>query len=304
MTTGSETASAAVASVRDRLIDAAEECLRAKGIRATVSAVAETAEVSRGWLYRRFPEKAALLGAALVRLNDAYWGEAHAILASVDGLAKQITAGVTLGRKAYDSPGALLMRLRRDEPEEFAACAGAGIQGLARQSPRSGSRIWPTLRIVAKSGFTDLTESAEWVAARNDLRPPLANRRCRHDRLRSSVFGDAVTSAWRQRWQRWQRYDAKVLLAEEAGMPGYVYWGSGTADCDFGADSYCVVAYPERKDETTQFTAYLDESEAKDSEERARGVIAIRARNKAHQDHDCWRIRSVEFDIKRKQVGR
>ena len=87
-------------------------------------------------------------------------------------------------------------------------------------------------------------------------------------------------------------------------MPGYVYWGSGTAHCDFGADSYCVVAYPERKDETTQFTAYLDESEAKDSEERARGVIAIRARNKAHQDHDCWRIRSVEFDIKRKQVGR
>ena len=33
-------------------------------------------------------------------------------------------------RTAYDDPGTLLMRLRMDEPEEFAACAGAGVQGL------------------------------------------------------------------------------------------------------------------------------------------------------------------------------
>ena len=45
-------------SVRDRLIDAAEQCLTAKGIRATtVSEVAEVAGVSRGWLYRHFPDK-------------------------------------------------------------------------------------------------------------------------------------------------------------------------------------------------------------------------------------------------------
>ncbi|WP_099024804.1 TetR/AcrR family transcriptional regulator [Mycolicibacterium palauense] len=152
-------------SVRDRLIDAAEQCLHAKGIRATtVSEVAEVAGVSRGWLYRHFPDKAALLGAAIVRLNDAYWGEAHAVLTEVDGLAEQIATGVRLGRSAYDSPGALVMKLRRDEPEEFAACAGAGVQGLV---PDLGAFWKPYLAAAAERGeigVDDLDEAAEFVA--------------------------------------------------------------------------------------------------------------------------------------------
>jgi AcrR family transcriptional regulator len=152
-------------SVRDRLIDAAEVCLRTKGIRATtVSEVAEVAGVSRGWLYRHFPDKAALLGAAIVRLNDAYWGESHAMLAEVTGLAEQIAAGVALGWSAYDSPGAVIMKLRRDEPEEFAACAGAGVQGLV---PDLGVFWRPYLEAAQDRGeiqVDDLAEAAEWVA--------------------------------------------------------------------------------------------------------------------------------------------
>ncbi len=158
-------AAAASRTVRDRLIDAAETCLRTKGIRATtVSEVAEAAGVSRGWLYRHFPDKAALLGAAIVRLNDAYWGEAHATLAQVDGLAAQLCAGVTLGRSAYDSPGALLMRLRRDEPEEFAACAGAGVQGLI---PDLAAFWRPYLEAAVERGeigVHNMAEASEWVA--------------------------------------------------------------------------------------------------------------------------------------------
>jgi AcrR family transcriptional regulator len=153
------------ASVRDRLIDAAESCLRGKGIRATtVSEVAEAAGVSRGWLYRHFPDKATLLGAAIVRLNDAFWGESHAVLAEVDGLAAQIAEGVKLGRSAYDSPGALLMKLRQDEPEEFAACAGAGVQGLV---PDLAAFWAPYLAAAQERGeidVADLGEAAEWVA--------------------------------------------------------------------------------------------------------------------------------------------
>jgi AcrR family transcriptional regulator len=141
-------------SVRERLIDAAEGCLRAKGIRATtVSEVAEAAGVSRGWLYRHYPDKASLLGAAIVRLNEAFWGESNRTLSAISGFEEQLAVGVRLGRSAYETPGALVMQLRRDEPEEFAACAGAGVQGLVPDLGRG--EIHPE---------TELDEAAEWVA--------------------------------------------------------------------------------------------------------------------------------------------
>jgi AcrR family transcriptional regulator len=160
------TSGTATKNVRDRLIDAAEICLRAKGIRSTtVSEVAEAAGVSRGWLYRHFPDKASLMGAAIVRLNDAYWSEAHAILEQIEGLDRQIAAGIVRGRTAYDDPGALLMKLRLDEPEEFAACAGAGVQGLVPDL----ADFWSRYLIAARDSGeihqdTDIAEASEWVA--------------------------------------------------------------------------------------------------------------------------------------------
>jgi AcrR family transcriptional regulator len=153
-------------TVRDRLIDAAEACLRAKGIRATtVSEVAEVAGVSRGWLYRHFPDKASLLGAALVRLNDAYWSRAHSLLEKIDGLDRQIAAGIRHGRAAYDDPGVLLVKLRMEEPEEFAACAGAGVQGLVPDL----ADFWSRYLVVASEigdihADLDIAEASEWVA--------------------------------------------------------------------------------------------------------------------------------------------
>ena len=160
------TSSTATRNVRDRLIDAAEVCLRAKGIRATtVSEVAEVAGVSRGWLYRHFPDKVTLLGAAIVRLNDAYWSEAHAMLEQFDGLDRQIGAGVRHGRTAYDDPGALLIKLRIEEPDEFAACAGAGVQGLVPDL----ADFWSRYLIAARDRGeihpeTDIAEASEWIA--------------------------------------------------------------------------------------------------------------------------------------------
>lgn len=118
------------ARVSDRLIDAAQELLARKGIRAaTVMEVAEAAGVSRAWLYRHFPDKSALFGAAIVRLTHQFWDEARGELDTVDTFAEQLVAGVRIGRGVYDDP-ALPMRLRFAEPQEFAACVGAGIAGL------------------------------------------------------------------------------------------------------------------------------------------------------------------------------
>ena len=153
-------------NVRERLIDAAEVCLRARGIRATtVSEVAEVAGVSRGWLYRHYPDKVSLLGAAIVRLNDAYWSEAHAVLEQIDGLDEQIAAGIRHGRTAYEDPGAILMKLRLEEPDEFAACAGAGIQGLVPDIAEFWTRYLVSARDAGEiHPDVDIAEAAEWVA--------------------------------------------------------------------------------------------------------------------------------------------
>ena len=153
-------------TVRDRLIDAAEQCLTSKGIRATtVSEVAEVAGVSRGWLYRHFPDKAELLGAAIVRLNDAFWTESRARLDTMTGLDRQIAAGVALARRESETPGALILKLRQEEPEAFTACVGLGVRGLI---PEIAAFWEPYVRAAADRGEihrdTDYPEAAEWIA--------------------------------------------------------------------------------------------------------------------------------------------
>ncbi|MGV9712125.1 TetR/AcrR family transcriptional regulator [Gordonia sp. NPDC003424] len=152
--------------VSARLLDATEKLLADKGIRSTtMQEVAETAGVSRAWLYRHFPDKPTLIGAAIVRLNESFWADAKVELDEIEGFDRQIAAGVRIGRGAYDDPGALLLRLRTTEPEEFAACAGAGVSGLVPDL----ALFWrPYVEAAADRGEIhpdhDLVEVSEWVA--------------------------------------------------------------------------------------------------------------------------------------------
>ncbi|MBB2993337.1 AcrR family transcriptional regulator [Mycolicibacterium iranicum] len=152
--------------MRDRLIDAAEQCLTAKGIRATtVSEVAEVAGVSRGWLYRHFPDKSELLGAAIVRLNDAFWTESRTRLDGLTRLDEQIAAGVALARRESETPGALVLKLRQEEPEAFTACVGLGVRGLIPEI----AAFWESyIQAAVDRGEihpgTDRAEAAEWIA--------------------------------------------------------------------------------------------------------------------------------------------
>ncbi|AHH16382.1 putative transcriptional regulator, TetR family [Nocardia nova SH22a] len=153
-------------TVGDRLLEATQKLLAAKGIRATtMMEVAEAAGVSRAWLYRHFPDKQALIGAAIVRLTDTWWNDARTELDALGSFADQLTVGVRIGRGAYDDPGALLMRLRTSEPEEFAACAGAGVAALV---PALAAFWRPYIDRAAERGEIhpahNLAEVAEWVA--------------------------------------------------------------------------------------------------------------------------------------------
>ncbi|MEO6792501.1 MAG: helix-turn-helix domain-containing protein [Mycobacterium sp.] len=153
-------------STTDRLLDATEQLLADKGIRATTMIdVAERAGVSRAWLYRNFPDKPALVGAAIIRLVETSWAQMRAELSTLGDFEDQLLAGVQIGRRAYDDPGTLLMRLRTAEPEEFYACAGAGVRGLV---PDLAAFWYPFVAAAAAGGDihpdTDLPEASEWVA--------------------------------------------------------------------------------------------------------------------------------------------
>ena len=87
------------------------------------------------------------------------------MLERVEGLDQQIVEGIRHGRTAYDDPGTLLMKLRMDEPEEFAACAGAGVQGLVPDL----ADFWKRYLVAARDRGeihpdTDIDEASEWVA--------------------------------------------------------------------------------------------------------------------------------------------
>lgn len=153
-------------STTDRLLDATEHLLAERGIRATTMIdVAERAGVSRAWLYRNFPDKPALVGAAIIRLVETSWAQARAELSALPDFEERLVAGVQIGRRAYDDPGTLLMRLRTAEPNEFTACAGAGVRGLV---PDLAAFWYPFVEAAAAAGDihpdTDLPEAGEWVA--------------------------------------------------------------------------------------------------------------------------------------------
>ena len=116
-------------SARDRILDAAEACLRRDGIRRTTAAgVATEAGVSRAWLYRHFPDKSTLLSAALIRRDEAFWVEAQRQVDTADGFAAQVAAAVVLCRAAPLGP--LATELRDREPEAFGAVIGTFVDDI------------------------------------------------------------------------------------------------------------------------------------------------------------------------------
>jgi AcrR family transcriptional regulator len=150
-------------TVTDRVLDAAERCLRQNGIRrTTMIEVAEEAGISRAWLYRHFPDKDSLVLAVLVRSDEAFWARARDDLSKVEGLAAQVAEAVRLSRS--QEPGALLLELTSSEPDAVGAVVGTGIgdmlPGLATfwRSYLEDARARGEVR-----ADLDVLRAAEWI---------------------------------------------------------------------------------------------------------------------------------------------
>ena len=156
-------ATSGIDATRERLLDAAERCIRRTGIRrTTVGQIAEEAGVSRAWLYRLFPDKTALVGAALVRGDEEFWSRAKAYVEGATTLADQVAAAVTFSRTKQ--PAALVLHLKDAEPEAMAAVVGSGL----RQILPGMTGFWrPYLEQARARGEVradlDIPRGAEWI---------------------------------------------------------------------------------------------------------------------------------------------
>src|SRR5262245_31356065 len=104
---------------RELILDAARDCMLRYGIRRTsIQEVARFARVSRGSVYRYFPDKPALIAAVVARSSQRNLSECGALVDEQDTLAKQVAeVAVWLRAKAVRD---LFFRLDETEPETLA----------------------------------------------------------------------------------------------------------------------------------------------------------------------------------------
>lgn len=149
--------------MHDRLLDAAEECLRRDGIRrTTVAGIAETAGVSRTWLYQHFSDKSAILGAALVRLDESFWAEAHQRVGARRSFAAKVAEAISIARTSELGPLALELKAR--EPAEFEEVMGQFL----RDAVPGMVGFWQRHLVTARDrgelrADLDIAGAAEWV---------------------------------------------------------------------------------------------------------------------------------------------
>jgi AcrR family transcriptional regulator len=135
-------------SARERILDAAEESLRIRGIRATTMVlVARAAGVGRSGLYWHYPDKAALISAALIRRDAEFWSEAHDRVRRRRGLAAKVAEAVAISRTSPWGP--LAMELRDREPEQFAEIVGSYVYDVRQDLDIPAAAEWVLRQVIS-----------------------------------------------------------------------------------------------------------------------------------------------------------
>ena len=107
----------AAARIRDRILDAATECLLAEGLDARLHAmIAERAGISRPTVYKYVGDQAAIVAAILDRELDRFFGAAVPLLRRSDDLEAHLVDAIVFVVE-YGRGHALLQKALREHPE-------------------------------------------------------------------------------------------------------------------------------------------------------------------------------------------
>lgn len=108
---------AAAARIRERILDAATECLLAEGLDARLHAIiAERAGISRPTVYKYVGDQAAIVAAILDRELDQFFGAAVPLLRRSDDLEAHLVDAIVFVVD-YGRGHALLQKALREHPE-------------------------------------------------------------------------------------------------------------------------------------------------------------------------------------------
>jgi AcrR family transcriptional regulator len=163
MTVTSERAPMAT-DTRERILDAGEEAVRRFGLRrVSMAEVAELARVSRGSVYRYFPDRGTLVAAVLRRSAERFVESSAASIRRRRTLAAQVGEAAVFIREHISDESLTLPALGADDAL-LATLLAAHVDGLVTE----WVEFWqPRLAEAAERGEIraglDHREVAEWI---------------------------------------------------------------------------------------------------------------------------------------------
>jgi AcrR family transcriptional regulator len=152
------------AATPDRILRAAESCVRRWGLRrVSMGDVATEAGVSRGSVYRYFPDRDALIQAVLERVAEAHVAEAEPAVRRRRSLAGKVAEAAVFVRRLADDERRLGLHEHPGEPELATLRLASAPTMFARWV-----EFWvPFLETARADGEVradlDVRQASEWI---------------------------------------------------------------------------------------------------------------------------------------------
>lgn len=164
MAVGGETEASTTAQTEERILDGARTCFSRFGLRKTaMEDIAREAGLSRGTLYRYFPDKEALYRAVSERETRFFLEEIEERTAGVDTLGEKVI-GVLLAAIEFLRENPMNAAMAATDPEAFAAAISTNGRELLELAVEG---VTPMVREAMDKGEVrsdlDPAQAAEWI---------------------------------------------------------------------------------------------------------------------------------------------